>query len=254
MSIIETADVTPATSAEPAAPQAEVDLFDDAAVTTFPREYVEKLRREAGDYRTKYAPFRDTFDGADEDVQEYLLGVNRMLLTPGDKTDAIAELKDLLKHLEPNSEAAEAVEAKLDEIDEDAPLTLRQWNEIQAKKSEKEKGEADIATIYSTAKALDPSYDKDGDEYGDLASLLFIASNKTKGDLGAAHKLRADRFSAAVEAEVERRLGDIKTGARKWAPITSTGDAPIEPKDEPKTYAEARKRGDSRIARILQQG
>lgn len=263
MSIIETGspDPTPVSTPDPVVsapvvvdPGTEVDIFDDATIDSFPRQYVEKLRGEAASHRTKYAPFRDVFEGADPEVTEYLLSVNQLLLSP-DKAAAVTELRDLLKHLDPEGAAAAVVQDKIDEFDPKAPLTYEQFQVIQAKEQAKKDEAAGLDAIHNEAKALSTewaNYDKDADEYGDLASLLFIASHKTKdGDLSKAHALRAERFEKSVNAEVERRLADIKTGARKWAPITATGSTPIEPKDEPKTYADARKRGDSRIARIL---
>ena len=239
------------TDAPTEAPVADVDIFDDAATSQFPREYVEKLRREAADYRTKYAPYRDTFEGVDPDTAEYLLDVNRLLLSP-DKTGAIAELRDLLKHLDPDSAAGQAVATAIDDaaVDPDAPLTLNQWEKIQSDKASKQKSEDDVNSIYETAKSLDPSYDRDHDEYGDLSSLLFIATHKTKGDLAKAHAFRSERFNKVVEAEVEKRLSEVRDGSRKWAPATSTGDVPAEPKDEPKTFADARKRASARIDRF----
>lgn len=233
----------------------EVDLFDTGA-DTFPREYVEKLRKEAGDYRTKYAPYRDAFGDVSEEVQEYLLDLNRLLISP-DKSAAAAELKDLLKHLEPGSPEAAKVEAAIEstEVEEDKPLTLKEWKSIQEGEKAKAAETDSVEQIYSQARELSTdwaNYDKDADEFGDMASLLFVATNKTKGDLEAAHKLRADRYEAAVSEEVDKRLNSIREGSLKWAPIVSTGTSPAEEPVTPKTWEDARKRANSRISRILE--
>lgn len=237
-----------APAADPTTP-AEPDIFDTGA-DSFPRSYVEKLRSEAADYRTKYAPYRDAYEGVDVDVQEYLLDLNKQLLT--DPKAAAAELRELLSRIDPDSAEGKAVQAVVDEIPEDKPLTLAEWKKIQKAETDKAAAEQGINSIYDTAKSLDPSYDKDKDEYGDLASLLYIATSKTGGDLEKAHALRSERFNTAVEAEVEKRLADIKSGARKWAPVTANGASPIEEKNEPKTFSDARKRAEQRIGRILQ--
>ena len=252
MSLIKTpATEAPVTDAPAAEPAAETDLFDSGA-DSFPRDYVEKLRRENADYRTKYAPYRDTFADVDPNVQEYLLDLNRTLIQ--DPKAAVAELRDLLKSLDPDSAEAKAVEATLDEIPEDKPLTIKEWRSIQDKEAEKAKSESDVANIYNEAKSLDSSYDKDTDDFGDLASLLYIASHKTGGDLQKAHELRAERFNAVVDAEVGRRLEEIRSGARKWAPVQTTGTSPTEEPDTPKTFADARKRAQARMERIFTEG
>ena len=239
----------PAVEAAPVDAPAEPDLFE-AGADQFPRAYVEKLRQEAADYRTKYAPYRDTFTDVDPDVQEYLLDLNKQLLT--DPAGAAAELRELLDRIDPKSAEGKAVAAAIEEIPEDKPLTLKEWKTIQAADAKKTAAEKEVESIYDLAKKLDASYDKDTDDFGDLASLLYVASHRTKGDLEKAHALRSERFNKIVEGEVEKRLADIKSGARKWAPVSSTGSTPIEPKNEPKTFAEARKRSESRLARILQ--
>jgi len=252
MSLIEPsatpADSVPVTDAPPAEPAGDVDPFDTGA-DSFPRSYVEKLRNEAADYRTKYAPYRDTFGDVDPTVQEYLLDLNRTLIQ--DPKAAVAELRDLLKQLDPDSAEGQAVQATLDEIPDDKPLTLKEFRELQAKEQAAEAEKQGIEQIKATAKSLDPSYDAATDEYGDLASLLFIASHKTGGDLQKAHELRAERFNSAVEAEVEKRIAEIKSGARKWAPVQATGTSPAEEPDTPKTFADARKRANARMERIF---
>ena len=232
------------------APVVDVDPFD-AGADSFPREYVEKLRREAAEYRTSYAPYRDTFSDVDEDVKGYLLDLNKQLLT--DPTAAAEELEILLHRIRgTDPAAAEALEDKVQAvIDDDRPLTLKEWKSIQAKEAEDGKKKSEVDKIFQDALALDPSYNKETDDYGDMASLLYIATNKTKGDLTKAHALRAERFNSAVESEVEKRLSDIKSGARKWSPQTSIGATPIEPKDEPKDFATARKRAEARLTRLL---
>lgn len=252
MSLIEPstpAPDAPVTDAPPTGePVAEADPFDTGA-DTFPRSYVEKLRNEAADYRTKYAPYRDTFGDVAPEVQEYLLDLSKQLIT--DPKAAAAELRDLLKTIDPNSAEGQAVQATLDEIPEDKPLTLKEFRELQAKEQAIEAEKQGIEAIKTTAKGLDPSYDAASDEYGDLASLLFIATHKTDGDLQKAHELRVERFNKAVDAVVEQRLAEIKSGARKWAPVQATGASPAEEPDAPKTYAEARRRAQARAARFL---
>lgn len=250
-------DIQPVLDGAPTEPAPEADPFDTGA-DTFPRSYVEKLRNEAADYRTKYAPYRDTFgDEIDPDVKDYLLDLNRLLISP-DKKAAVSELRDLLKTLDPDSAEGKAVEAAIDDaIDPDAPLTLKQWEKYEAGRAAKNKAEQDVASIYDEAKALSTpwaNYDKDGDQYGDVPSLLFVATTKFKGDLKAAHDFREQRFTSAVNAEVERRLGEIKTGASKWAPVIVSSTTPAQESESPKTFSEARKRANSRLAKILDGG
>jgi hypothetical protein len=244
------------TASAPAEPVEAQDLFD-AGADSFPREYVEKLRNEAADYRTKYAPYRDTFGEAGDDVRDYLLELNGLLLSP-DKAAAATELRDLLKHLDPESPEAEAVKEAIEELpDDDTPLTMKQWKDIQLKEATETKEKEGIESIYSTARELSTdwaNYDKDTDNFGDMAALLFVATNQTKGDLSAAHALREERYNKTVEDEVERRLGEIKSGNRKWAPVISGGGSPTEEPNTPKTWEDAAKSAKRRIAAIIEGG
>lgn len=253
MSIIETsapeADPTPVDQT----PAPEPDLFDDPAAQTFPREYVEKLRREAAEYRTSYAPYRDTFGSADDDVREYLLDLNRMILDPNKRDAAVEELEALLSTMSPGERKRAEATLEGDTVDPDKPLTLKEWEKIQAKKDADAKAAGEVEAIYSQAAGLSTdwaNYDKAGDEFGDLASLLFIATNKTKGDLQKAHELRAERFNAAVEAAVNAKLEAIRTGSEKWAPVRPAGTTVAEEPDTPKTFAEAKRRAMQREERL----
>lgn len=242
------------------APAAEVDIFDDAATQTFPREYVEKLRRENAEVRTKYAPFRDTFSDVEEDLRDYVLNdIVRPLLT--DPASALDELYGIVERIHNSNQTVpkwleKQIEKAEEAVDEDKPLTVAEWKAIQAKeeaaKAEETKRTEGLKAIMDATTALGyPSTPAD-DPYGDLASLFAISTNHTKGDLQKAHELRVNRFNEAVEAAVTAKLEEIKTGAIKWPAVSSTGTSPAEEKQEPKTFSEARKRANSRLDRFFQ--
>jgi hypothetical protein len=249
-------DAAPVTDAPAVETAPEVDPFDSGA-DSFPRDYVEKIRHEAAEYRTKYAPYRDTFEGASPEQQTYLLDVNRLILT--DPAAAAAELRELASILGGTpDEIQEAVEQFASDepvvADDDKPLTLAEWKAIQAQEAAKAEREAGVQAIIAEANSLGYAHG-DADEYGDTAALLYIASHKTGGDLAKAHELRSQRFAEAVQAEVDKQIEEIRSGARKWAPVSQGGAAaPAEAADSPKTFADARKRARARQDRWGQVG
>lgn len=237
-----------------AAPAAapEADPFENAATETFPRSYVEKLRNEAAEYRTKYAPFRDAFGEVDEDLRDYVLNDIISPLLSDSPAAALDELYGVVERIHNANKTVpkwleKQIAAVEDEIDPDAPLTLKQWESIQAKKAEEEATQTGLREIMTATTALGyPANPKD-DKFGDLASLFAISTNHTKGDLQKAHEIRQARFNEAVEQALEERLQAIKTGAVKWPAVSTSGSSPAEAKDEPKTFAEARKRANARM-------
>lgn len=241
---------------EGAPPAAEADPFENAATETFPRAYVEKLRNEAAKYRTDYAPYRDTFGDADEDLRDYVLNdIVKPLLT--DPASALDELYGIVERIhDANKTVPKWLEKQItqaeDAVDPDAPLTLKQWEGIQAKKAADEAQANGLKEIMSATTALGYPANAKDDPNGDLASLFAISTNHTKGDLQKAHEIRVNRFNEAVEAALEVRLQEIKDGARKWPAVSTTGSSPAEAKDEPKTFAEARKRAGLRLDKYFE--
>jgi hypothetical protein len=245
-------------AAPPAAPVAdaapEADLFDNAETTTFPREYVEKLRRENAEVRTKFAPFRDAFEGVEDDLKDYVLNdIVRPLLN--DPQTALDELYGIVERIhaaggtEPKWLTKEI--AKAEAADPNAPLTLAQLEAREKAKADADKQAEGLRQIWAETTELGyPSAPAD-DPYGDLASLFAISTNHTKGDLKKAHAIREARLESIVKERVDAKLEEIRTGALKWPAVSTTGTSPAEEKQEPKTFAEARQRAKARMDNIF---
>lgn len=228
---------------------AEADLFDDPDLDRFPREYVEKLRAEAADYRTKYQPYRDTFNGVeDPDVLDYVLDLNKKLLSD-DKSEWVAEVKELLKSLDPaDAEAlsdATGITPGTDEDDLDRPLTRRELMEERQREEAQAAEKAGIAKIHNELKDLGYAQGRE-DKYGDTAAVISLASLHTGGDLQKAHQLRAERFATAVEEAVNAKLEEIRSGSAGF-PAMSSGSSAGQIIEGPKTFADAKKRAHARL-------
>ncbi len=229
----------------------EVDLFD-TDTDTFPREYVERLRTEAADYRTKYAPFRDTFKDHDEDVRDYVLDLNQKLLSP-DKSAWVAEVKSLLKEIEgtPEGDALEEATGITLETDDDLdkPLTRRQLQELETKRAN-EAAQAEITrNIHETLTGHGYKQGKE-DPWGDTAAVISMASMHYNGDINAAHAARSARFAEAVEAAVAERIESIRSGSEQFPAVTSGGAGSPNTQEEhtgPKDFSWARKRVNARL-------
>ena len=75
------------------------------------------------EYRTSYAPYCDTFGSADDDVREYLLDLNRMILDLNKRDAAVEELEALLSTMSPGERKRAEATLEGDTVDLDKPLT-----------------------------------------------------------------------------------------------------------------------------------
>lgn len=236
---------TPSPEADPR-PTTEVDPFD-AGADTFPREYVERLRQENASLRVASKPWRETFEGVDEDVQEYALSLVHNLLR--DQPAFVQEAQELLKHLSPE-EVVDAIEEATGENieDLDRPLTRRELDKIEAERKAAAEEEAAIAGIHEELRGLGYAPGEE-DVFGDTTAVIAMAVNHFKGDLKAAHQARIDRFNEAVEAALAQRLDDIRAGSAQWPPQSSGGASPPPSGSEtPKTWADASARARARLS------
>lgn len=230
-------------------PTGDPDPFETGA-DRFDRSYVEKLRNEAADYRTKYAPYRDLYGDLDEDIREYVLELNRSLLSP-DKSRFVEEVKGLLAAIEGGDEPAPATTPPAAADDDlDRPLTRRELEQLRAQEEQAKREQAEMQRIHDELNSLG-YVPADKDEYGDTAAVIAMAVNRYGGDLNKAHAARAERFQKAVDEAVAARLDAIRSGAEPYPPqSTATGASPAgEPDAIPEgddIFAWARKRANSR--------
>jgi len=239
----------PASVPDTPAPEQEPDVFD--------RAYVEKLRAEAAGNRTKYAPYRDVFESADDDVREYVLELSRTLIndplaTIEELDGLVAELKAAKAKRDGEDFSAPAAEPKASPVSDKAqPMTRAEWERIRDEEKSVAEREQEMQAL--RAEVRDLGYKSvDEDEYGDLASLLAIATRVTGGDLKKAHELRATRFEQEVNARVEAKIEAIRTGKEKWAPVSSAGTSPAPLGEKPKTLQEARRAANAYVNKLYE--
>lgn len=248
-------------AAEAAAVEDFLDSLDLSA-ESFPREYVEKIRNEAASYRTKYAPYRDIFGEVPDEVREYILNdvvAPLVSATPGTALDELYDLVERIHSIDNTkprwAQQAEAVGAaepttvaptKPPVDDENTPLTKAEWKRIQAEEAQAERERNAVEEILAGAESL--GYHRTGELGDDMASLLYLSTHVTKGDINKAHEIRLQRFNEAVEAAVEARIADLRSGASKWPPVSTSGQSAIpEGAASPKTFAEAAARAKKRL-------
>lgn len=238
---------------------------------TFPREYVEKVRAEAARYRTEFKPYRDVFKDVSPELRDYILYDVAGPLVSADPTQALDELYELVERVhqvkgdqprwaqqleEHTGESAApaspvvkpAAPAPSGEITEDTPLTVAQWRALQEEDRKKEEERSGIDAIF--AKATELGYHKDGEFGDDMAALFYLSTHVTGGDLEKAHALRASRYQAALDAAVEAKLEEIRSGAAKWPSVSvSTAGTPAPAGEGPKTFGDADRRARARLDR-----
>lgn len=213
----ETPDLTEtATDAPPGeANDAPVDTDPfDAGSDTFDRSYVEKLRKESANYRTKAQPYEETFGSySDEDREVWFEAARRFAADPRDGGEYLKQIADAV--------LAEYQEQQDEPVtdDNDVPLTMAQYQALRDAERQQAEQDAEVARIEK--KAADLGYDTASEEY---TYLLTVASRLPDGDLDKAHA----KIQAAEEARFQARLDKMKADAEgsPTAPNSGSGAAP----------------------------
>ena len=209
---------------EPPAPEISApEGGEPPAPETFDREYVEKLRREAADYRTKYGVYRDAFDGYDDESREALLSIARDIVA--NPRNAAERMVQVAKGL--TGEEFESL------LNDEGPKPLTQEDlqkEFEKREREKEEQQA-IAAVEQEANTL--GYKQGSADYADL---MFRAYNDHSGDLKAAHEAR----EAAKQAIIDEYLKSKAEGNGSFPPVSTDGAPSTGSDDTPKDFNAAR--------------
>ena len=228
------------------------------------KPYVEELRQEAAKYRTKFAPYRDAFDGYDEREVSFLLTLVEQLKAP-DPSQAAKVMRDMAYDMLGESWAEDApwaeAEIPAEEPEEeetedmtDAPTTepgaitpeefQRILDERDARaKQEQEQAELEKLVEQVKAEAQALGYEPESSDY---FLLVNTAMHKTDGDLSKAAELIAPITgigSATTEDTQPGAEGQTATpSAPRFPPPVQggAGAAPGEAKEGPKNVKEAR--------------
>lgn len=200
----------PAPAAPPAAPAvAETPAAPPAEPDSFPRSYVEELRRESAGYRQRAKPYDDVFGTLDDDSRSYLLELNQALVA-GD-TDRARALWDGI-FAEPGTPAAPQAPAA-PVLDQSAGyLTAADLTRILDERERRAAEQAAVKSIEDEAGSLGYSTDS-----ADYVQLLWTANNVTNGDIAAAH--------AHLQAE-RQKIIDAYIASRQQAADSSAVAAP----------------------------
>ncbi len=234
---------TPApTGAEtPPAPPA-ADPFDDAKVETFDRKYVEGLRKEAAGHRTKHTPYEEAFgDYSEEDRAVFLDLAKTFAADPVKGTERFEQLAAGLRKQYPGEKTPTANELKAEAGVEgdpaEKPMTKAEVKAFLAEERAAEDQQAAVKAITAEVAAVYPA---DTSEHRET---LWLAANKTGGDIKAALAMQAEKEQAIVD----RFLTGKKQQAGGAHPVTGQGD-PSGDSKTPKTWKEARAASMARIA------
>lgn len=225
------------------------------------KPYVEELRQEAAKYRTKFAPYRDAFDGYDDRETSFLLSLVTQLKAP-DPSQAAKVMRDMAYDMLGESWAEDAPWAEADipaeepetEGDDmtDAPTTeagaitpeefQRILDERDARaKQEQEQAELEKLVEQVKAEAQALGYEPESSDY---FLLVNTAMHKTDGDLSKAAELIAPitGIGTAGADTTNTQEQTAEPSAPRFPPPVQggSGAAPGEAKEGPKNVKEAR--------------
>lgn len=208
-----TPEPTAEASAAPATPEAPVPADPPADAETFPREYVERLRTENANYRTRAKTYEDVFEGYADEDREFLLEVVKGI--KADPNATADQLRQVLDHIEANAPTAPPAAPS---TGEPQYLTQADFDRMLSERDAAKERDQQIATIQSEAEKL--GYEKGSAQY---VSLLHIASTQTDGDLSKAHEaMQAERQKIIDEFMASKSDAATSTPA----PVPQTGAAP----------------------------
>lgn len=201
------------------APSTDADPWDDPAVDTFARPYVERLRQEAAERRVAVKPFHDAFDGYEDSDRDTLLAFAQTLRQ--DPATAAQWMQQQAQAILGEGEGFDQLpdgDGEGEGFDPDTPLTAAQLDQILAQReqaqAQQQQHEAQIASIIDEAKELgyDPE-SKDPVASARYVGLLHLANTHTGYDLKKAHEILQGQDQQAVDNFVAQKRGDVDTTA-----------------------------------------
>lgn len=172
---------------------------------TFDRAYVEKLRQESANYRTRAKKFQEAFDGYEEEAVGEWLELATTLRS--DPRTAASRFKELAEAIE-GQLTPEQAEAVMEQVTDDEvfpseqPLTKAEFEKMWQQKQQEVETNQLIRQIEN--EAVDLGYEKGSKQY---QRLLYEASQLPDGSVKKAHEaLQAER-QAIIDAYVAEMGG-----------------------------------------------
>lgn len=224
---------------EPLPPAAQEDPEPEPAPEPdmFPRDYVEELRREAAEWRTKYQSFNQKFDGYAEDEREALLDYvwHTRRAEAGDP-DSIAWLNELFADETPAA----------DEPPQFTEETFRQLAREEAARlvAEQNAQQAQIQAVQGVqSRAQDLGYEIGSDDY--ILLLKYANEADTEDPIAAGH----ERVQAYKQHIIDQHLQAIQSQNAGVPTLPrDNGQAPSQAQ-APRTFEEARNALHERLIR-----
>lgn len=232
--VIETAP--PVVEDEPAVePDPEPDMF--------PRDYVEELRREAAEWRTKYQGYNQRFDGYTEDEREALLDYmfHARRAEAGDP-ESIQWLNEMFGAEDDDPGIPEPPQPQFDEA------TFRQLAREEAARlvQEQQAQAAQVQAVQTVqTRAQELGYEVGSDDY----ILLLKYANEVEADdpIQAGH----DKVQAYKQQIIQQHLASIQAQNDQIPSIPRDGGQAPSQATAPRTFAEARQAMHERLTREL---
>lgn len=232
--VIDTAP--PVVEDEPAPePDPEPDMF--------PRDYVEELRREAAEWRTKYQGYNQRFDGYTEDEREALLDYmfHARRAEAGDP-ESIQWLNEMFG---PDDDPGIPDQAPQPQFDEE---TFRQLAREEAARlvAEQQAQAAQVQAVQTVqSRAQELGYEVGSGDY----ILLLKYANEVDADdpIQAGH----DKVQAYKQQIIQQHLASIQAQNDQVPTIPRGGSQAPSQAQAPRTFAEARQAMHERLTREL---
>lgn len=200
------ASTEPVVATEPTG--APDDPFDTGA-ESFERAYVERIRGEAAEHRTKLKPYEEALGGFNDDERQAILDMAKLLGT--DPAKAADWMEQVVKGI--RGDQPPAPEVAPAPVGGDQPLTRADLDAIFGQREAAERDRQVMQEVYAELNkvGLDPE-SKDPVAAAEAIVVMKVAAEVTAGDIAAAHKLVIeDRKQAIIDEFVASKSKDAKT-------------------------------------------
>lgn len=221
----------------------------DADPDMFPREYVENLRRENAQYRTRARDYEQAFEGYDDDTRQQLLTYFSLAkrAEAGD-ANAARELQEWLgddADDDPDADNFPTTRAEYEEFVRQAARDEAQ--RLYDERAARQEQEAGVNNVISTAE--ERGYKFGTPEY--YLYLRFVSEIDTdeRPDLWDAAQERMDAYhQSIVDKRQEAYLADKERDTMTAPRVAGNGTTPDLSAGPPRSFAEARARMDERLS------
>ena len=218
--------VAPVVTPEPTPPTPAADPFDVPTNTTFDRPYVERLRAEAAEYRTKAQAYKDLESLTPEKRDAWLTLARTMETNP---TQAYQWLDEIVKSA-PEVLQQQGGPAPVSVVPAgEAPLTRADLDQILGQRDAAQVEKQLINEVYGDLKAVGiDAESSDPVEAATAIAIMKVAAETTGGDIKAAYDLVV---TGPRQKAIDAFVAEKATQGRTPRPVT--GQAPSGERTRP---------------------